>query len=204
MSWIEKLYETYNNCQASIGNPEDEIPLLPICHTTQKAQIEITIDGNGNFIRAAVVSKSDARTIIPCTESSGGRTSGEAPHPLCDKLQYVAADYMDYGVNKDSFYNSYEKQMSDWVSASNHPKVMSILHYIKKKKVIADLVAARILHVGTDGKLIKKWIDAAVIAPEIFAVLPGRINKKGEIENWQADAFIRWNIEIPECEQTQV
>jgi CRISPR-associated protein Csd1 len=204
MSWIEKLYETYNNCQASIGNPEDEIPLLPICHTTQKAQIEITIDGDGNFVRAAVVPKSDARTIIPCTESSGGRTSGEAPHPLCDKLQYVAADYLEYGVNKEAFHNSYEKQISDWVSASNHPKVRAILNYIKKKKIIADLVTEKILHVGTDGKLIKQWNHEDIKAPEIFSVLPGRINKKDEIENWQADAFIRWSIEIPECEQTSV
>jgi CRISPR-associated protein Csd1 len=204
MSWIQRLYETYNNCQASIGNPEDEIPLLLICHTTQKAQIEITIDGKGRFFRAAVVPKSDSRTIIPCTESSGGRTSGGAAHPLCDKLQYVAADYLAYGGNKESFYNKYENQISDWFSASNHPKISINLNYIQKKKVIADLVTAKILHVGTDGKLIKQWDNADIKAPEIFSVLPGRINKKGEIENWQADAFIRWNIEIPELQQTSV
>lgn len=83
MSWIQKLYETYNNSQSTIGaeTNDNEVPLLPICHTTQKAQIEIVLDGNGKFRRARVVPKDEARTIIPCTESSGGRTSGESAHP---------------------------------------------------------------------------------------------------------------------------
>ncbi len=94
MSWIEKLHETYENCQSEIGRGEDEnrVPLLPICHTTQKAHIQISINTHGEFHRASVVpTQNSARTIIPCTERSGGRTSRpEAPHPLCDKLQYVA------------------------------------------------------------------------------------------------------------------
>jgi hypothetical protein len=80
MSWIQKLYETYNNCQSMVGveSNGNEVPLVPISHTTQKAQVEIVIDGNGNFRRARVIPKDEARTIIPCTEKSGGRTSGEA------------------------------------------------------------------------------------------------------------------------------
>jgi CRISPR-associated protein Csd1 len=76
MSWIQKLCDTYNNCQAMIGveGDENEVPLLPICHTTQKAQIEIVIDQDGNFKRAKVIPKNEARTIIPCTEGSSGRT----------------------------------------------------------------------------------------------------------------------------------
>src|SRR5690349_15748349 len=102
MSWIQKLYETYNTCQMMVGmeSNENKVPLLPICHTTQMAQIEIVIDGKGDFRRARVIPKNEARTIIPCTEDSGGRTSGEAPHPLCDKLQYVAGDLTKYGGNK--------------------------------------------------------------------------------------------------------
>ena len=94
MSWIEKLHETYENCQSEIGRGEDEnrVPLLPICHTTQKAHIQISINSQGDFLRASVVPKNGSRTIIPCTESSGGRASGPRAHPLCDKLQYVAGD----------------------------------------------------------------------------------------------------------------
>ncbi|MGB5156503.1 MAG: type I-C CRISPR-associated protein Cas8c/Csd1 [Desulfobacterales bacterium] len=204
MSWIQKLYETYNNCESAIGNTDDEIPLLPICHTTQKAHIEITIDGNGNFLRASVVPKNNARTIIPCTECSGGRTSGEAPHPLCDKLQYVAADYLSHGGNKESFFNSYEKQLSEWFSVSSHPKIGAILNFIQKKDVVDALGVAKILHIGVDGKLIKQWDNEDIKAPDIFSILPGKINKKGKIENWQADAFIRWSVEIPGDPQSSV
>jgi len=105
MSWMQKLYETYENCSSMIGKIESDnkIPLLPIYHTTQKAHIEIVIDGEGNFKRAKVVPKDQARTIIPCTESSGGRTSGESAHPLCDKLQYVAADYNKFSGGESYF-----------------------------------------------------------------------------------------------------
>ena len=113
MSWINKLHETYENCQSMIGvgAEENEVPLLPICHTTQKAQIEIVIDGDGNFKRARVVPKDDSRTIIPCTEESGGRTSGERAHPLCDKLQYIAKDYKGYGGEKRHYFESYIKEL---------------------------------------------------------------------------------------------
>ena len=102
MSWIEKLYETYNNCENAIGTGpnKNDVPLLPICHTTQKAQIEIVLNQNGKCVKAQAIPRDEARTIIPCTESSAGRTSGTTPHPLCDKLQYVAADYAEYGGDK--------------------------------------------------------------------------------------------------------
>ena len=75
MSWIQKLYETYENSKGIVGKSfdEDEVALLPICHTTNKAQIEIVIDGFGNFQRAMVVPKDQSKTIIPCTEQSAGR-----------------------------------------------------------------------------------------------------------------------------------
>lgn len=57
MNWIQSLYQTYENCQNMIGviGNLNEVPLLPICHTTQKAQIEITLDSRGNFRRARIL-----------------------------------------------------------------------------------------------------------------------------------------------------
>ena len=110
MTCDQKLYDTYNNSKSMIGTGTDdnEVPLLPICHTTQKAQIEIIINDKGVFRSAKVIPKNEARTIIPCTEDSGGRTSGEAAHiPLCDKLQYVAVDYSAYGGSKKPYFASY-------------------------------------------------------------------------------------------------
>ena len=208
MSWIQKLYETYENCQSEIGvvTSEKNVPLLPICHTTQKAQVEIVIDQNGNFIRARVVPRDDSRTVIPCTENSGGRTSGEAPHPLCDKLQYVANDYNVFGGNKDSYFQSYINLLSEWMKFEENKKVNLILNYVKGGSVIKDLINHKILYTSNDNKLLKQRVgkkeNKEVL--DIFDLLPGRINKKGEIENWQADAFIRWIIEIPNDPQTTV
>lgn len=93
MSWIQKLYETYNNCESMVGYSTDKRkrPLIPICHMTAQAHIEILIDQRGNFLKGrsrVVTDTSDAATIIPCTEGSGSR-AGKKPecHPLCDQLQ---------------------------------------------------------------------------------------------------------------------
>lgn len=101
MSWMQKLYETYNNCEAAIlySTDKNKRPLLPICHITAQANIEIVIDGDGNFLKANLVTDTnEATTIIPCKEGSSSR-SGSKPecHPLCDNLQYVAGDFEKYG-----------------------------------------------------------------------------------------------------------
>lgn len=208
MSWIQKLYETYENCQSMIGAEADEkaIPLIPICHTTQQAHIEIVLDQEGNFLRAKVVAKENARTIVPCTEASGGR-SGIRPesHPLCDKLQYVAGDFADFGGKvtkgfaedpKEPF-RKYREILSDWcASPFTHPKIKAVLKYVEKERVIKDLVQQQILHLGNDGKLIDKWDkESGKEAPEIFKVLG---NAK------QGDAFVRWAVEIPGDPQAAV
>lgn len=200
MSWIHKLYETYENCQSMIGKAasEKEVPLLPICHTTNKAQIEIVIDNQGTFKRARIVPKDDARTIIPCTEkSSGGRTSGEAPHPLCDKLQYVAKDYKDFGGNKKPYFKPYISNLEAWCGSKfSHQKAKAVLAYVKKGAVVNDLIDKKILIAGDNGKLLKKWEGDRKDKPGIFALFQN--------EGWQADAFIRWEVEIPNdlCSKT--
>jgi len=194
MSWIERLYQTYENNQSEIGKDDDKVPLLPIFHTIQNAQITITLNGDGKFLRAAVVAKKQAATIIPATEKSAGRTSGEAAHPLCDKLQYVAADYPQYGGGKNSYFQSYLKQLEQWCTApERHPKAVAVCHYISEGKVIADLIAAGILPVDGQGKLLKRWEGKE--APAIFEA-----TKPGD----PSDAFIRWEIETPGCIESSV
>ena len=202
MSWIQKLYETYNNCQSMIGagSNANEVPLLPICHTTQKAQIEVTLDEAGKFRRAKVIPKEESRTIIPCTEKSAGRTSGEAAHPLCDKLQYIGAYYKKYGGEKDSYHESYLDLLTGWVESGAPKKVQLIYGYVKQGTVVADLLAHSILFADKNNKLFiqrpsEKDKKAGL---DIFDLLPGRINPKtGKLENWQAEAFVRWKVEIP-------
>lgn len=198
MSWIHKLYETYENCQSQIGvqSTEDKAILLPICHTTQKAHIEITIDEDGNFLRARVIPEEDSRTIVPCTESSSGR-SGKKPanHPLCDKLQYVAGDFSLYGGKVTSGFNNnpkepfenYKEILQDWCNSNySHPKVKAVLEYISKETVIKDLIAHKILFTDESNLLIDKWNKShGDEKPDIF-----------KVANTQSEAFVRWRVEM--------
>ena len=196
MSWIQKLYETYERC---IGHePDPTHRLMPVCHTTQKAQVEIVLDGAGLFRRARVLDKSESSTLIPCTEKSGGR-SGKAPinHPLCDKLQYLAADFVAYGGEVTSGFSAkpfephrnYLRNLSEWAtSAHTHPKLGAILTYVKAGHLIQDLVGAEILVLDKQGRLKPSWDGDKGSTPNIFKALSGN-------EQIQSDAFIRWAVE---------
>jgi CRISPR-associated protein Csd1 len=201
MNWIQSLYETYENCQnmLSVVVEQNQVPLLPICHTTQKAQIEITLDSKGNFRRARLVGRDEARTIIPCTEKSAGRTSGEAAHPLCDKLQYIAADYKKYGGEKESHFKSYIKLLSDWVKSGAPAKVRAIYECVQKGNVVGELVDSRVLFANEQGNLYtqRPFEKGKNAETDIFDLLPGRTDPRtGKIGTWQADAFVRWRVEI--------
>ncbi len=188
MSWMEKLYDTYEKCYDAPQFAKQ--PLLPISHTIQQAHIEITIDEDGNFRRAELIEKIE--TTLPATEKSAARTSGEAPHPLCDKVQYCASDYPDHGGKKKSYYPGYLAQLTSWAeSRYSHPKVKATLEYVRKGTVIADLVREGILHVDNNGVLLTTpKLDEPV--PEIFKYLTAKAGKRD-----QGDAFIRWRVEKP-------
>ena len=94
MSWMSQLYKTY---ERNIGKgQQDDVPLTPVAHMNAKAQVEITLNREGEFVDANVVDKKDSVTLIPVTESSSGRSSGVAPHALCDMLPYIAGDFPEY------------------------------------------------------------------------------------------------------------
>ena len=107
MGWIQKLHETYENCYELIDKEEDNT-LLPVAHTVLQAHIEVIINEKSEFVSArALVDKDDKKTILPCTVDSESRTSGPGAHPLFDKLQYIAGDYVKYGGTKKHYYDIY-------------------------------------------------------------------------------------------------
>lgn len=182
MSWIQKLYDTYENCKSEvgvIGISQEITPLLPIAHSTQNAQIEVVLNGEGNFIRARMVEKDKSVTIIPVTEDSATRSGTKPPpHPLCDKLQYVAGDYNRYVEKKKSeeFYNKYIDQLEGWCNSPYYNrKVGAILTYLKKKSLISDLIGQQVL-VCDDNDMLAKNVKIGI--------------------SDQGDAFIRFKIEI--------
>jgi CRISPR-associated protein Csd1 len=189
MSWMQKLYDTYENCVGKEASGQER--LMPISHAIQQAHLEITIDSAGNFRNAKIVQKEE--TILPATEkSSTARTSGVAPHPLCDKVQYCAADYSThFGGEKPSYFKEYEKQLAEWCESNfSHPKAKSVLAYIRKCSVVSDLVKEKLLHVDTNGKLLTRWTNESK-SPEIFRMLTPN-PKDGKRD--QGNAFIRWNV----------
>jgi CRISPR-associated protein Csd1 len=197
MSWMEKLHQTYESCAASAQFSQH--PLLPIGHTTQQAHVEVVIDEDGAFRRARVLERSEQTTVIPCTEGSGGR-AGSKPknHPLCDKLQYVAGDFREFGgivtsgFSGDSAepFKSYRDDLAAWAaSGCSHPKLHAILRYIDKKQVVADLVKDGVLCINSGGHLCKEWSGDNKEAPQIFRSMPANASPE--------DAFIRWRVESP-------
>lgn len=189
MSWMQKLYRTYESILEQ-GVTDDTEPLTPVGHTIQNAHIVIVIDGQGNFQTARVMPPKTA-ILLPATESSENRTSGEAPHPLADKIQYVAKDYANYGGEKKAYFDGYLKQLKAWCeSPFTHPKVQAVLNYVAKGRVVANLVEAGIFPLDSEGKVLKKW-EVEGDAPPIFSVLP---KTKGEIEF--GSALVCWQVEI--------
>lgn len=157
MAWLKTLAETYDVYADLAGVVKNEqAVLLPISHSTFNAQIELTIDQDGNFQRAKKLEKGkDAVTIIPVTEDSAARSSGIAPHPLCDKLCYIGGDYTLYtGEGKEEYFEAYIKQLQDWnESEHTHPMVRAVYIYLNKKSLIHDLIEDKVLELDDDGKL---------------------------------------------------
>ena len=187
MSWVSCLCETYDNCSTDVLAADisaGTLPLLPIGHTTQYAQIEIVLDDQGNFLTARALEKSEANTIIPCTEESAGRTSGLSPHPLFDKLQYIAGDYPEYIPTKKSGFTQYSENLKNWCDSSHgNSTIRAIYAYIQKQTVTHDLIHAEVLLLDEYGKIMDSWKGEGE-KPVIFtqATAP-------------SDSFVRFRVE---------
>ena len=193
MGWFERCYQTYERNLAEVGVFSTnrfgrKVPaLLPIGHTTQKVHVELSLSKEGKFLFARILRPDEMTTIIPCTEKSSARTSGSVPHPLVDKLQYIAGDYEIYGGTKKMMWTEYLEQLRAWCdSPYGLPQVQAVLFYVEKGCLIKDLIEAGILFLGSDGKLIKKWKGAKGETPQIFQTVTG-----GD----QTEAFVRFRVD---------
>ena len=134
MSWLYELSQVYDN---TIERNSDEKP-TPIYHISNNASVTVTIDENGEFIKASLIdNKSDKVTLMPCTESCSSRSSGADAYPLCDKLEYVTGT-----SEKHSQYLNLLKSWSD--SDYGNSKVKSVWKYIEKGSLLQDLKISNI------------------------------------------------------------
>ena len=198
MNWIESLYRTFESNSRHVGNQSDAVPLVPVAHTAQNSHIVISIDQNGDLLDAKA---SALLTIIPCTESSAGRTSSPVPHPLVDKLKYIASDYYDLtgtkkpkpskNGSKKTHYELYFDAINSWAnSAQGDARLSAIIKYLEniKGRVLTDLCAHGIYQI-VDGKIPKTWKGDKDTKPEIYEIT------KNSPAPW--DAFVRWEVNIP-------
>ena len=166
MGWMKVLCDTYDKNSNLVADYISEFPLCPVAHIEATAQIEITIDGDGNFRRAVSVDdKANSEFFIPVTEESAGRSSGIAPHALYDNLTYVAGDYEQFtstekeaSTSRDRF-REYSKLIKEWAASEySHPHIKAIYRYIDKKCMVRDLIDAGVVTLEEKGKLSKDKI----------------------------------------------
>ena len=203
MSWMQRLYETYEKVQKLDSLSQDDLPVPP-SHTTLQAHIEIVLDRGGNFIRASIVPKEE--TLIPATEASAGRTSGGEPHPLCDKIQYVAGDYKIFGGKSESYFDDFESNgkrksgylslLTKWYNFSPNLKLKAVLNYVGQRKVVANLVDSKIL-ILDEKKCLLSVCPNVKNTPEIFKFLQKKKDASGEVIQDQGSLLVRWIVEIP-------
>lgn len=147
MGLLQKACETYD-CHAGLVGQlrEEHETLAPISHILTSAQIEITLDQDGNFVNARTVDKTEPKIVIPVTEESGGRTNAPCPHPLCEQLGYLAG----YDEKKHALY---VEQLADWVdSPYGHPKLRPILTYVEGGTILTDLTQSGVLQLDAKGR----------------------------------------------------
>lgn len=193
VSWTDELYQIYEY-NSGREFDENEPVMLPVAHSTANAQIELTLDLDGNFKGARTVEKKDAVTVIPATEDSAARTSGIAAMPFADKLVYIAGDYGEYAAGKKSdnsaYFINYMNQLRSWLASEyTHPFVRALYTYLDKKCLMYDLIKTGVLKTDdATGKLAAGEKIAGIAQEDSFVRIIINTDK-GSVETWKDKAF---------------
>lgn len=180
MSWIQKLYETYECCAAAASDKP-----WPVAHLVKRAHVEVAIDEEGNFRRARKLERTESPTLIPATEFSAGRTRDIAPHPLCEELGYCAPDLPDSDADKQGQYSA---QLTEWCSSEySHPKVKSIRAYLLQKRLWTDLNAQQLFPIVVEDSQRRK-----TKVPDAKVFVRWRVEATGDpcSGTWEDDSLI--------------
>lgn len=176
MSWMRALYDNYDNLEL-----QGKEGLLKIAHSTQKAHLEVQLSKDGKIIGTNFLPVKDSDTVIPVTEESASRSSGAAPHPLFDKIKYLAGDYELYtGESNEEHHQKYMENLKKWSDSEYGDYKIEVLYkYLQENRLIHDLVERGIFSLDEKQHLTKKWENA------------GEKLTVGD----QKDAFIRFQVD---------
>ena len=137
MSLMMRCIETYDAMEHLAGkcvNEDRKETLAPIGHILANATIEITVDEEGNFVRAQNVEK---KAVIPCTEESASRSgTKKTAHPLCDQLGYVSSFY------NEEKHKVYITELRKWVESKHSSKIIQAIYkYVTHNSIYEDLLS---------------------------------------------------------------
>ena len=154
MGLMKQAYDTYCAMEkqyAGVYDANIKEPLIPVSHQITNADLEITLDSEGNLLDARTVEKEDAATIIPVTELSSGRTGDTScAHPLCDQIRFLSPMY-------PAKYEAYLTQLHRWEqSRYAHPKLSAIARYVEKGRILEDMARLGLITLNENGLPIKK------------------------------------------------
>jgi CRISPR-associated protein Csd1 len=141
MGLLQEAIKTYDCMSDYAGKIQaGKEPLSPVGHIITHAQIEITVDQEGNFVEAKALGTNENLIIIPVLEESAGRAgSAVRPHPLCDQIGYVTE------VNPEK-HESYMEQLEGWsLSVYSTKKLNAVYSYLKRGTILNDLRNAGLL-----------------------------------------------------------
>lgn len=180
MSVLRALYETYNAAlDANLVDKTEDINqqtiILPLYHSNKRSNgndiVQITITNEGQFIKADWVPK-DEYIIFPVTESSIIRSSGPAPHPLCDELSYLSKEI---NKNKHELYLQEIKSWRDFEEREHINKTFKAIYsYITKETILDDVIKGlfritdyfidnkNIVHYFTENTCKNEWKPAKI------------------------------------------
>ena len=200
MSWLQRLYQTYELASQNEEIQAQESSLMPYYHVNQNVQIIVTINDKGDFVNAEVCRDGNGKIkssylVIPATNDSANRTSGAVAHPLSDKLQYIGKDFFKYSTNKKDLYPFYEQELSTWCQSEYaHPKAQSVLNYVQKGTLVKDLLDTNVLIADPNDISKLAYPEQASDYPDSFL---SALNKnKGMFD--QGAAFIAWRVTATE------
>lgn len=162
MSMMELLYQTYEYAYRKEDRSLMENYLMS--QTMASAPIVLWITEKGEFANAAYLTDKEKQKIsIPCTEKSAGRSgTNPVPHPLFDKLLYLAGNADARGINNQKAHETYMHNLKDWCESSyGNRYVKTVYAYLEKNTLLWDLEGAGILDF-TEEKELKKRLNEVV------------------------------------------
>lgn len=140
MGMMDLLYHTYEYAYQAKDTELMENFLM--AQTSASAPILLWITQEGEFADASYISdKARQKISIPCTEKSAGRSGkNPVPHPLFDKLFYLAGDGEAVQLHNQKAHDMYMQNLQAWCeSAWSNLYIKAIFRYLSKNTLLHDL-----------------------------------------------------------------